>query len=315
MTHDTAIGYICSRMTSPSYVKFRRRVFQMTIVVVSVFLISAIYMSSEWTFGNRIYLRVVGLANVSSSQYRRGTTTEKVPPAFLRGLSDVDAANLNDILRRFTETADKAKLTYIMYWGTLIGAFRHHGRVPWDDEVDLLLPNAQKKRLLAAMAPLAPRYSIVKSAIYRWKFFASNSTAIKHYKWKFPFIDLSFYYENDTSLWDLDPGFRRRNTYRKSDVFPLCRRPFSPFMLPAPRNTRVFLKQQFDIEDCVSSSWSHSAESRIAKARQVTKPCNKLWGVLPFVFRTRTSHGTNETLKIGSRIIDWKLITGCVNVS
>lgn len=295
-------------MTSPTHFKSRRRVLQVAVVLVSVLVIAAIYKSSELTFGNRMHVRIAGTANEI-------TTVSTVPRPFLGGMSDADAATLNDILRRFTETADKANLTYFMYWGTLIGSYRHHGRMPWDDEVDLLLPNSQKKRLLAAVAPLSPRYAIDRSASYRWKFYATNSTSIKLYSWKFPFLDLSFYYENNTSLWDLDPGFRRRNTYRKMDVFPLCRRPFSPFMLPAPRNARVVLKQQFDIVNCVSSSWSHSAESRIATAGQLTIPCRKLWGVLPFVFRTKTSHGTNETLKIGTRIIDWKMITNCVDDS
>ena len=42
--------------------------------------------------------------------------------------------NLLSILTEFDEFARKNKLTYSISYGTLIGAIRHHGFIPWDDD-------------------------------------------------------------------------------------------------------------------------------------------------------------------------------------
>ncbi|KAI0237314.1 hypothetical protein LSAT2_012175 [Lamellibrachia satsuma] len=296
-------------MTPSSYLNVRRRVLHVVFIVVSILVIAAIYMGipAGFKFTNRTLVPLFRNANTVSDNMN------SLPTAFLTAISDADDAILENILRKFTEVANKANLTYFMYWGTLIGAYRHHGRIPWDDDVDLMVPAAHKKRMIAAFASLSPTYVIDRSAQYRWKFFAGNSTSIKGVTWKFPFIDLSFYLENGELISDEDPNYRRRNTYSRADVFPLCRRPFSGMTLPAPRNARVFLRQQFDIDECVSSGYNHRTETRIAAAGQLSFPCTKLWGLLPFVFRTKTSHGTNETLKIGNKVVDWKMVLDCAS--
>ena len=43
------------------------------------------------------------------------------------------------ILKYLIEICEEHKLTYFMYGGTLIGAVRHHGYVPWDDDIDVIM--------------------------------------------------------------------------------------------------------------------------------------------------------------------------------
>lgn len=45
-----------------------------------------------------------------------------------------------DILRTFVEFCDKHNLKYFLAGGTLIGAMRHGGFVPWDDDMDVSMP-------------------------------------------------------------------------------------------------------------------------------------------------------------------------------
>ena len=45
-----------------------------------------------------------------------------------------------DILKEFIRVCDLMDLKYYLAYGTLIGAVRHEGYIPWDDDVDVYMP-------------------------------------------------------------------------------------------------------------------------------------------------------------------------------
>lgn len=52
-----------------------------------------------------------------------------------------------DTLLEFDRVCQKYGLTYFLAYGTLLGAVRHNGFIPWDDDIDTLMPYDDYKKL------------------------------------------------------------------------------------------------------------------------------------------------------------------------
>lgn len=57
---------------------------------------------------------------------------------------------LLQMVKWFDEYAREHKLTYYLSGGTLLGAVRHKGFIPWDDDVDLMMPRPEYDRMIAS---------------------------------------------------------------------------------------------------------------------------------------------------------------------
>lgn len=53
-----------------------------------------------------------------------------------------------EVLKKLAAICEEQKLRYFIFYGTLIGAARHKGFIPWDDDIDIVMPRPDYERLL-----------------------------------------------------------------------------------------------------------------------------------------------------------------------
>lgn len=61
-------------------------------------------------------------------------------------MKEIQSVSL-EILKKIADICDQEGLKYSLAWGTLIGAVRHKGYIPWDDDVDIQMPRPDYERL------------------------------------------------------------------------------------------------------------------------------------------------------------------------
>ena len=122
-------------------------------------------------------------------------------------MSNIDILHQVDmeIVRAVVELCDRHGLTYYMLGGTMLGAIRHKGFIPWDDDIDLGMP----RRDYEAFLEIAPKElpETLKVVNYR------NTPSYMYY--------ITRVLDTDTRVVEERIGNDNKYTHASIDIFPI----------------------------------------------------------------------------------------------
>lgn len=102
---------------------------------------------------------------------------------------------LLEMLKDFDAVCRKHHISYQLFAGTALGAVRHHGFIPWDDDVDVILMRSEYDRLLTeAAGDFDPeRYYVQRENSAHWpmqfsKLRRNHTACIEKYHPKDPLV-------------------------------------------------------------------------------------------------------------------------------
>lgn len=79
------------------------------------------------------------------------------------------------LLQIFAEICDKYGLRYFLSFGTLLGAIRHGGAIPWDDDLDVAMPYEDYKKFCTIAPDELPNNVLLQLPNSKWGLFAPIS--------------------------------------------------------------------------------------------------------------------------------------------
>lgn len=146
-----------------------------------------------------------------------------------------------ELLKEFVRICDKYSIDYWLDYGSLLGAVRHGGFVPWDNDLDVSMTheNIEKFRTVVD-AEINPKY--------KYKFILTCYNRLVFSEDNGAFLDI-YEYSSDNNRYRLgekNPGFKADFFSTPEDIlFPLKTIKFEDLIVKCPNNLDTYLRIKY----------------------------------------------------------------------
>jgi len=153
------------------------------------------------------------------------------------------------LMKKFVEITDNHNLKYWAIGGTLLGAVRDKGIIPWDDDLDVSMMSEEVVKLFAISDELKNKYNL---GITKWwggyKLYDLDGSKIDNADYKYPFLDIfpMISDENGDFIYEfIEAQDKWPDIYYKNETFPLKKYEFEDFYIWGPKNAEQFLDDHY----------------------------------------------------------------------
>jgi hypothetical protein len=180
---------------------------------------------------------------------------------------------MNDVHRLFVHF----KLPYWIDGGSILGAIRNKGIIPWDDDLDIGILKKDEKRFLRLRSVLGRAGYSITPVWFGYKIFYSDRPFIDGFDYSFPFMDV-FIFDLIDGEYKLAQDEARemwpKESWPKDDLFPLKPYRLGEIIAMGPAKHLDYLNKMYgnDWNEIAYRQWDHEAEESVKRIRVTLTP-------------------------------------------
>ena len=221
-------------------------------------------------------------------------------------LTPLEQQRMLYVMLAATQAMTAFNITYSLSEGSLIGYWRHHGMIPWDDDVDILV-DAEKWPLARKIFACLPEVQMNMGSDYMWKLFHKDSTLWEGEDFlKFPFIDIFLFRNDSEHIWPLTIWAKTNILFPVKYFFPLAKGVFEGWPVVVPKLTGDVLSLEYGpkvMQDCYSRTFKRRERFLVPVVERTHFDCAILFEQFPFVFRHKKGNQMVEERRLGLKVI------------